>query len=80
MKPVYILMITLGSMLLALIYQSEWLSRFYIIGAILAVALRLANLNVVHVVRSNSSTVYTKRTREHEAIHWYLTVSIHFFD
>jgi hypothetical protein len=51
MKPVYILMTALGLMLLALINESDWLSRFYIFGAILAVALTLANLNVVHVVK-----------------------------
>jgi cytochrome c biogenesis protein CcdA len=81
MRPVF-LVSALGALILALIYQPQWLSTFIIIGGILAVALGLAILIAAHVslvVRSNFSTVYTKPTPEHKTIHRYLTVSTHFF-
>jgi hypothetical protein len=80
MRPVF-LVSALGVLLLALIYQSEWLSTFLIISGILAVSLGLAVLITAHVslvARSNCSTVYTKLTSERKLIHKYFTVSIHF--
>jgi cytochrome c biogenesis protein CcdA len=81
MKQLFIVS-TLGALLLALIYRSEWLSTFLIIGGILAVTLGLAILVTAHlslVTRSNSSILHTKPTPELEAIHKYLTVSTHFY-
>jgi hypothetical protein len=81
MRPVF-LVSTLGALLLALIYQSEWLSTFLIIGGILAVTLGLAVLIAAHVslvVRSNFPAVYTKPVPERKTIRRYLTVSTHFF-
>jgi hypothetical protein len=81
MKPVFVVS-TLGALLLALVYKSEWLSTFFIIGGILALTLGFAVMvtgAVSVVTRSNSSTVYTKPTPELHALHKYLTVSPHFY-
>jgi hypothetical protein len=75
MRPVF-LVSTLGALLLALIYQSQWLSTFLIIGGILAV---LIAAHVSSVIRSNFPAVYTKPTPERKTIHRYLTVSTIFF-
>jgi hypothetical protein len=77
MKPVFVVS-TLGALLLALVYKSEWLSTFFVIGGILALTLGSAvvvTAVVSLVTRSNSSTVYTKPTPEIQALHKYLTVS-----
>jgi cytochrome c biogenesis protein CcdA len=81
MRPVF-LVSALGALLLALIYQSEWLSTFLIIGGILAVALGLAILIAAHVslvARSKFSAVYPKPTTERKTIHRYLMVSTQLF-
>jgi hypothetical protein len=81
MKPLFIAC-TLGALLLALIYQSEWLSTFLIIGGILAVTLGLGVLLTTYVslvTRSNPSAVYMKPTPELEAMRKYLTVSTQFY-
>lgn len=81
MKPVFVVS-TVGALLLALVYKSEWLSTFFIIGGILALTLGFAVMvtAVVPIVtRSNSSTVYTKPTPELHALQKYLTVSSHFY-
>jgi hypothetical protein len=75
MRPVF-LVSALGALLLAVIYLSEWLSTFLIIGGILAGAFGLAS-QIVHLVTSNFPAVYTRPTPEHEAIHRYHMVSTH---
>lgn len=77
MKPLFIVS-TLGALFLAVIYLSEWLSTFLIIGGIFVIAVGLAILVTAHlslVTRSTSSIIYTKPTPELEAMHKYLTVS-----
>ncbi|XP_021915515.1 sorting nexin-25 isoform X2 [Zootermopsis nevadensis] len=75
MKPLFIVS-TLGALFLAVIYLSEWLSTFLIIGGIFVIAVGLAILVTAHlslVTRSTSSIIYTKPTPELEAMHKYLT-------
>jgi len=80
MKPVFVVS-TVGALLLALVYKSEWLSTFFIIGGILALTLGFAVVVTAVVpllTRSNSSTVYSKPTPELHVLQKYLTVSSHF--
>jgi hypothetical protein len=80
MRPVF-LASTLGTLLLALIYQPEWLSIFLTIGVILGAALGLVVMItglVSLVARSNLSAMYTKPLPERKTLHRYLRVSTHF--
>jgi len=81
MKPVFVVS-TVDALILALVYESEWLSTFFIIDGILAHTLGFAvtaTAFVPLVTRSNSSTVYTKPTPELHTLQKYLMVSSHFY-